>query len=168
MRLRPRSLPDTLIAFGLLAGLFVLAHHLSDRWGGAEDVAGPAFAVDGDTLTVLGTRVRLAGIDAPERDQTCGPKGRLWPCGQAAHRALETALAGGMARCEGQAHDVYGRLVAICRVGETDVAEDLVRAGLAVSTGRYRPAEQTARAAGTGLWSGPFAHPADWRAEQAR
>ncbi|MBT8475582.1 MAG: thermonuclease family protein, partial [Alphaproteobacteria bacterium] len=38
--------------------------------------------VDGDTIDVGGTRVRLFGIDAPEGDQTCTrPDGAVWACG---------------------------------------------------------------------------------------
>ena len=37
----------------------------------ADDIAGQASVVDGDTLDIHGQRIRLAGIDAPEHDQLC-------------------------------------------------------------------------------------------------
>lgn len=167
MRLRPLSAADLVLAFALLAGLFLLAGGLSEHMGGKTEVLGPAFAVDGDTLDVRGTRIRLAGIDAPERHQTCGGA-TIWPCGEAAQTALQTALAAGVAHCEGRARDVYHRLVASCRVGEVDIAESLVRAGLALSAGRYSASELEARVTRRGLWSGPFVRPSDWRAEHPR
>ncbi len=162
-----RSL-DLLTAFAVLAVLFALAHHLSRRWGSERDVVGPAFAIDGDTLEVAGRRVRLAGIDAPELHQTCGNPAQQWPCGSAARVALATAVERGLVRCAGRSQDVYHRLVAICRVGEVDLAGELVRAGLALSAGRYGALEAEARATREGIWSGPFERPADWRAAHPR
>ena len=49
-------------------------------------VSGPARVVDGDTLEVRGTRVRLHGIDAPESKQRCRSAERTWPCGHEANR----------------------------------------------------------------------------------
>jgi endonuclease YncB( thermonuclease family) len=34
------------------------------------DIAGLVHIIDGDTITVAGTRIRLHGIDAPETTQT--------------------------------------------------------------------------------------------------
>lgn len=42
----------------------------------AEVVSGPAYAVDGDTLILNDRQVRLAGIDAPELDQSCQRDGQ--------------------------------------------------------------------------------------------
>ena len=52
--------------------------------GGAQaaDLAGLPRVVDGDTLVIGGTRVRLVGIDAPETDQFClNATGVRWTCG---------------------------------------------------------------------------------------
>jgi len=35
------------------------------------DLSGPAVIVDGDTLSIAGNKVRLHGIDTPEKNQTC-------------------------------------------------------------------------------------------------
>ncbi len=159
---------DKLIAFALLAALFALAHHLAGRFGPEQAVVGSTFAVDGDTLDVQGVRVRLSGIDAPERQQTCGAPGREWPCGAEARSVLDAAVKHAIVRCEGRARDAYHRLIAACRVGDVDLAEDVVRAGLALSTGAYEAIEGEARAAGRGIWSGPFERPAEWRAAHPR
>ena len=71
------SVPDILrlvvaaSAVGLAATLISEAGtDPSPRSAGAE-LAGTARVIDGDTIEVAGTRVRLWGIDAPEHDQTC-------------------------------------------------------------------------------------------------
>lgn len=50
--------------------------------------ASVAAVVDGDTLVLDGLRVRLWGIDAPERNQTCRRDGQAYRCGEAATQAL--------------------------------------------------------------------------------
>jgi endonuclease YncB( thermonuclease family) len=42
----------------------------------AHTLRGPAFVVDGDTITIKGQSIRLAGIDAPELDHPYGQKAR--------------------------------------------------------------------------------------------
>ena len=63
---------------------------------------------DGDTITILvGTeqhRVRLQGIDAPERKQ---------PFGKASGRSLSALVAGKQVRVEYDKRDRYGRIVGI-------------------------------------------------------
>ncbi|HEX7883996.1 MAG TPA: hypothetical protein VF499_14825, partial [Afipia sp.] len=65
---------DRISAWLRLAGralaLFVIVAPPVDR-AGAGDVAGQASVIDGDTIEIHGTRVRLYGIDAPEHDQLC-------------------------------------------------------------------------------------------------
>ena len=55
---------------------------------------GPARVIDGDTLDIAGERIRLHGIDAPEKDQTCSIDGQKWACGVAAWGYLVQLLAG--------------------------------------------------------------------------
>ena len=47
----------------------------------AQDITGPARVIDGDTLDVAGQRIRLYGIDAPEKNQTCQIEDVSWACG---------------------------------------------------------------------------------------
>jgi endonuclease YncB( thermonuclease family) len=37
----------------------------------ADQFAGQASVIDGDTLEIHGTRIRLWGVDAPESNQLC-------------------------------------------------------------------------------------------------
>jgi endonuclease YncB( thermonuclease family) len=48
----------------------------------AESVVGVAKVIDGDTLEVAGTRLRLFGVDAPESKQLCTARsGKGYACG---------------------------------------------------------------------------------------
>lgn len=133
----------------------------------AETLQGWARVVDGDTIEIAGRRVRLHGIDAPERDQACERDGQPYACGTEATRALGAILAGRIVRCTGRDHDRYGRIVAVCWAGGADVGEAMVRNGWAVAFRRYShdyvAAEAAARREKRGLWAGRFATPEDWR-----
>ena len=48
------------------------------------EVTGPPRVIDGDTLAVQGTVVRLYGIDAPEPGQACRMRARPYACGRIA------------------------------------------------------------------------------------
>jgi len=130
----------------------------------AFEVYGPARVIDGDTLEVAGERVRLFGIDAPEKGQTCrGPRGRPWPCGRVATHALKALIAGRPVVCQTTARDRYGRAIARCLVARTDLSAWMVGAGWALAyrrySTRYVPWECAARRDRRGLWSGRFELP---------
>lgn len=102
-------------------------------------------AIDGDTLRCANIeqaqgRVRLARIDAPER----GQQGAA-----AATAALAEMISAGPVRCSPvdadprraghQATDPFGRIVARCRVGPSDLGAAMKRQGHAVVWPRARP-----------------------------
>ncbi len=61
---------------------------------GGPALVGRASVVDGDTIEISGTRIRLHGIDAPEKAQTCKDAGgKDYRCGQRAALALDEYLA---------------------------------------------------------------------------
>ena len=65
--------------------------------------------------------------------------------------------------CKGLDIDKHDRLLALCRAGGIDLNREMVARGFAVSYGRYGKEEQTARKNKTGMWSGEFERPRDWR-----
>ena len=74
----------------ILTGCLVLAQASGVS---AAEVSGPARVIDGDTLDIGTTRVRLFGIDAPESAQRCkDAKLAEWACGRSATRALESLI----------------------------------------------------------------------------
>ena len=57
----------------------------------ADDFAGRASVVDGDTLEIHGMRIRLWGVDAPESSQLCrGEDSLQYRCGAQAANDLDT------------------------------------------------------------------------------
>ena len=119
--------------------------------------------VDGDTLHLLTAdttrhKIRLAGIDAPERGQAFGTKSK---------DRLATLVAGEMVEVDWQKRDRYKRIIGkITRAGE-DVNLEMVRAGLAwwyrkyaheqspEDQHAYETAEDEARRSWAGLWRDP-------------
>lgn len=155
----------------LFALAIVLAVGYVAEWLLRKDViAGTARVVDGDTLSVAGRRIRLQGMDAPEIGQTCERDGKSWPCGTIARFALAEMAQRGEVFCTASGEDAYHRALARCTVGGVDIAEELVRQGLAVAYGRhgYTKAEADARAARRGMWAGTFENPKDYRTAHPR
>ena len=74
-------------------------------WPVHADVSGQARVIDGDTLEIGGTRIRLFGIDAPERGQSCRAGGELRVCGGLARLRLEERIAGRKVVCEEKDRD---------------------------------------------------------------
>jgi endonuclease YncB( thermonuclease family) len=132
-------------------------------------LTGRARAIDGDSLTIAGQNIRLAGIDAPEGRQECRDRaGETYACGREATRALAAAIAGRSVTCTALDHDRYDRDVATCTADGRDLGELMVRSGHAIelpqhSRGRYAAAEREAREARRGIWSGTFEAPVAWR-----
>ncbi len=131
------------------------------------DVAGIVTVIDGDTLEVHGQRIRLHGIDAPERRQLCHLDGRPWQCGKDAANALADKIARRPVTCEDLGRDRYKRIVARCTVAAEDLGEWMVAQGWAVAyylfSYEYSRAEHRAESAQRGIWASEFVKPWEWR-----
>ena len=154
---------------------FVIAAVIDNPYGPrhltceGEVVIEEAEIIDADTLTLCEERIRLIGIDAPERRQRClDADDRCYPCGQAATEALvEKIRASNVVSCYLEPDvDRYGRALGICfsRDG-TDLNGWLVANGHAVAyfSGPYMPHEEVASVKQRGVWAGEFIVPSEWR-----
>ncbi|WP_205949680.1 thermonuclease family protein [Paracoccus sp. SM22M-07] len=133
-----------------------------------DRVGGVAHVIDGDTLDINGTRIRMFGIDAPEGRQTCRRDRSDWACGEASTDALVKVVDRREVRCEQRDTDRYGRVVAECWNGNRNLNAWMVAEGWAVAYRQYGGAiydaeEQAAKDARRGVWSSRFDMPWDWR-----
>lgn len=165
-RSRWRLVGDVLLALGLLFAVGLVA--LRGIEGASRTLEGRFAVIDGDSLMLGGERLRLEGIDAPERGQACRRDGRDYDCGAAAREALGALMPGAGATCSGWRRDAYGRLLVRCADGETDINAKMVETGWAVAYGDYAAQERAARAAGRGIWAGEFDRPRLWRQGHGR
>ena len=136
---------------------------------GAQSITGKPSFSDADTLQVAGITIRLFGIDAPELDQTCTKHdGREWACGKWAADQAQALFRREKLTCQPRELDRYGRTVATCYAGGADIAETLVRQGIATAYLKYSRAylnvEKEASLAGIGIWQGDVVAPEDYRA----
>jgi endonuclease YncB( thermonuclease family) len=139
----------------LLALASPLAAFSAERHGTVVGIS------DGDTLTLVDAnktqhRIRLDGIDAPERKQ---------PYGQRARQSLAALAHGRMASADCPKVDRYGRAVCRVIVEGIDLGLEQIRRGYAwhyvkyaheqraIDRERYARAESDARLTHSGLWS---------------
>lgn len=105
--------------------------------------------IDGDTFIASGTKIRLWGIDAPEKEE---------PHYRNATRYLATILKTGKLECTFIEKDRYQRDVMKCLIDDVDVGERLVTEGLARDYGSYSndyyaTFERQAKRRRRGIWS---------------
>jgi len=160
-----RRVQHALLWMGIAAAVAAAGWYL-DR--AADTIAGAVRVMDGDSLVVDGTEIRLYGIDAVELHQTCDRDGQVWNCGRAATQALRDATAGREVSCRPRERDRYGRTVAVCTAGGVDLGAAMVRGGYAIALGAYRADEREARDARRGIWASRFDRPSEWRARNSR
>jgi len=167
-RHRPVDRRAQMIVLGIIGLLAAFAYFKARDRKLPPVLSGMATVIDGDTISIAGTHIRLQGIDAPEWQQTCtDANGASWPCGRTAARELSGLLRGMSLMCKTTDFDQYDRVLAVCSLPDgSNVNAWLVRQGWAVAFGRsrlYASAEAEAKAAKRGVWQGAFTRPSEWR-----
>lgn len=156
------------------AGVFaVLALSILTTAIHAETLTGRVVGIaDGDTLTLLDTtntqhKIRLAGIDSPEKSQ---------PFGQHCKKSLSYLAYDRVVKVESNKLDRYGRVIGKVWVENRDVNLDQIRRGCGWHYKKYQneqshddrlsynSAEESARTSRVGLWADDNPVPPwDWR-----
>lgn len=85
--------------------------------------------IDGDTIVISGTKIRIAGIDAPELDHPWGKRSKF---------VLVNMCKGKIVTAEITEDISYDRIVAKCTLPDgTDIAAELVKQGLALDWPKF-------------------------------
>jgi endonuclease YncB( thermonuclease family) len=145
----------------------------------ADILSGHPTVTDGDTYRFeSGIRIRLFGVDAPEKNQKCETNGAWYPCGQEAQKFVQGFIGKNELVCELTGDKTYDRFVAICSVGGKDLGEAIIAAGYGFPyreflkkhrlEAPYIAAEKVAQSKKLGLNRGRFILPADWRSHKMR
>ena len=139
-------------------------------------ISGTAKVIDGDTLKIRDKKIRLLGIDAPEKNQICKQTWlsisflsleKDYNCGEVSTNKLKKKINGKNIDCKYTNKDRYNRIIAECFKDKKSVNSWMVLNGFAVAYKRYSKkfvaVENIARKEKSGLWSGDFEMPWDWR-----
>lgn len=92
----------------------------------ASEIKGKAYVIDGDTIDINNNRIRIYGIDALERGQTCNSIFN----GEISKLYLTGLLRNEIVSCETSGIDKYKRNIAVCSVKNEDIAEIMLTRGL--------------------------------------
>jgi endonuclease YncB( thermonuclease family) len=134
----------------------------------ASEISGFAVITDGDTIKISNNRIRLHGIDAPERNQKCIKNSKEYSCGTVATIALTKKINKNRVKCLIQKNkDRYNRHIGVCFVKNENINKWMVRNGYAIAYRKYSKDyisdEKHAKVNKFGLWSGIFLKPEKWR-----
>ncbi len=133
----------------------------------AADITGIARVVDGDTIWIDETKIRLHGIDAPEMKQKCFRKDTPWSCGKVATKYLKNLIGDSKVTCDDLGRDRYDRMIGKCRVRNLDIGAEMVSGGMAHAYRKYSNdyirQHEEAKKLGVGILGSRFVAPWDWR-----
>ena len=134
------------------------------------DKAKAQSVIDGDTIEYKGVVLRLWGIDAPEKAQTCGDG---WAAGKAAIDYLTQLMQGKTVTCELKtAPDNKKATYGLCKADGQDLSAAMVSAGMAWSlpdlTQDYTVQGSNAQYMIRGVNAHPCAKAWDWREAQLK
>ena len=123
--------------------------------------------IDGDTIHIGNNKIRLHGIDAPEKKQTCSFEGKEWNCGQDATFFLSSLINKKSVSCRVNDIDKYNRLVAICFIDNININQLMIISGWAIAYRYYSKDfikdEEVAKKNKIGIWRGTFEEPYIYR-----
>ncbi len=163
-----------MLLLGLVAGASVLIgvggptqlfgnSPVEQDWGAAPTAVR---VVDGDTLRLGDRIVRLRGLEAPPRGESCRDSGgRDFDCGAGSAEALSRLVAGRGVSCRVRGRDRFGRGLGRCELAGDgpELNGALVSAGWArAGDSDLSGLEAAARAGGRGLWATGGRAPQGW------
>lgn len=129
----------------------------------AKTIVGKVKVIDGDSIKINSNKIRLHGIDAPEKKQTCVFKKKKWQCGKKSMNELKKLINNQIIKCKVNDIDIYNRYVAICSLNKININKIMVKKGWAIAyryySNDYIVEERYARENKLGIWKGEFEEP---------
>ena len=162
------------LILGLLSFLFIFSISSSPSLSAKFNkyIEGKIKVIDGDTIKMDGTRIRLFGIDAPEKNQICVNKNsESYNCGSISTKVLKRYVGREKIKCRYTEKDRYGRILGTCYFpydsSKLSLNRYMVHTGHAVAYKRYSEkyldSEKWAKDNHLGMWQGNFERPEKWR-----
>ena len=140
------------------------------------EIFGKGVVIDGDTIKINSKKIRLFGIDAPEKKQICKKPfasinfysfQKNYNCGALSTKYLKKKIGKNYIKCVPKSKDRYKRYLSICYLDELDINKWMVENGYAVAykkySRKYELQEQYAKENKLGIWEGTFIEPEKWR-----
>ena len=141
-----------------------------------KEITGYAKVIDGDTIRINSKKIRLHGIDAPEKKQSCKKPyltivffsfSKNYLCGQVSTNKLIKKINNQIIKCKIKNVDRYNRLIGECYKKNKNLNAWLVSNGYAVAYRKYSKKyisdEMNAKNNKLGIWQGKFEMPWDFR-----
>ena len=151
----------------LIFKIFFLIFFFNNNFAYTQSIAGKAKVIDGDTIHIDKNKIRLHGIDAPERNQNCLYNNQEWACGKESTSALKKLIHNQLINCKIKSIDRYNRYVAICFANKINLNKLMVKKGWATAYKYYSMdfilEEESARLNKEGIWRGTFEDPYEFR-----
>ncbi len=140
------------------------------------NISGKPKVIDGDTIRINNFKIRLFGIDAPEKKQLCKKRfltisflsfQKDYKCGVVSANKLKNKIKKQIITCKTISKDRYQRHIAICYLKKLDLNKWMVKNGHAIAYKRYSKKylsdQNFAKENKLGLWQGKFIVPEKWR-----
>ncbi len=129
----------------------------------AKTIIGKAKVIDGDTIHINKDKIRLYGIDAPEKNQKCIIDNNKWECGKQSSIELKKIINNQIIKCETMNIDKYNRYIAICYSKNLNINQIMVKNGWAIAyryySKDYIAEENYAKKNNFGIWKSKFEEP---------
>ena len=165
-----------LIILIIISIIFFILTYIDVRSENINKITGFARVVDGDTIRINSKKIRLYGIDAPEKKQKCKKTyltisfmsfTKDYMCGEVSTQKLIKKINKQKLNCNILDVDRYKRLIGECFKRNINLNSWMVSNGYAVAYRKYSKKyvsdEINAKNNKLGIWQGKFEMPWDFR-----
>ena len=165
-----------LIILIIISSIFFIVTYNDVRSENINKISGFAKVVDGDTIKINSKKIRLYGIDAPEKKQKCKKTyltisfmsfTKDYMCGEVSTQKLIKKINKQKLNCNILDVDRYKRLIGECFIRDINLNSWMVSNGYAAAYRKYSKKyvsdEINAKNNKLGIWQGKFEMPWDYR-----